>query len=1766
MDVKQTGPDNDQLYSGFENSHNEKVNFRNYLFLREDDFTREQMFQQAHRFLGNETLHGAGIIRESFKINGKIQDVMPLSPFVASQSTPTGDGNWYLSICPGTAINKLGQEIVVTDTAQTPHENHIFLVNEISGYDTLIAEGHTDAWYISITYEQYLDNDNPDPLSDNVGKSFELDKNGESTGVEVKEIIRDTFKLHVTKENPEKGDNTGNLVLIGHYKQADVAKAEGPFNTAECVYLRSTLDIQNSVQQIDESRGLVKHLDGYVLDDFKDKKKFVGTNAVDLTNDFVTDASSLAGAKGINSFAVGDNVCAPNRGSVAIGRFNAAESEDNILEVGVGIRDLRENALEITYKGKVSAPKQTPLIEDGSDLITKEYFDNNSSGNDYRPNVNGFIDPSRVSVAYDQQNETVTFLKFEQTEYSSDYFAKGQRFTLVEETPYNIASQLREGINHVFLDVNNIIEVKQEWDYSGLAPVLTIYKTPYDGDIGLKTISVTPDYHGSTMDGDTRNFINEHSGMWISWGLAANAYYPTKLDREAGALINDDVYHPIASLNGEDPHSRVKPSLWGMINCKWGEELFKEFYPSGNDSWLTTVSKPGALYQTIDNDNPTNASLSRGIDDYGEGKGGWFLYFVRPDLRTKVDVGTNVVTEPHDDVLIPLTISCNKGRRYNGLNESVREIANHYKSVICDWKALGLIFIEDERMEEYVNISHLELKDLLYGNVTDCIDSLENGDVHDVRPKLNGFINPERVTVVYEAGDKISFKKYSSDNEYSSDYYSYGKRYKLVEEKPLEVTWGAFEVGINHVFLMGDCKLRVTQSWDRGGGYLPILSVYKAYVREGEDYLVAISVTPDYHGTSMDGETRNFINSNNGAWISWGLSANAYSYYTLDREAGQLVNDDVFHSIAVLNGENGNERVRPALWYLDRADWGSELYKEHLPSGDDNWRSKISTNGTLYQHIDEASQENTKLIENSGKGGWFLYYVRPDLRTVVDENGKVTVPHDDVLIPLTLSCDHCQRYSGLNESVRLITNHYKSVICDWKALGLIFIEDAKMKEYVNIAHLDMKDLLHGNVTDCINVADNNNVHKVRPNINGFVDPTKVKISYNEVNELLSFFGTSTAYYVNGRRYEIPKDNPMVNLTGVKLGINHVFLLPNFKFQVFDNWEDVDPGYLPVLTIYKGTDNTPTTPTYGGSVKTISVTPDYHGTTMDSSTRNFINENNGTWISSGVSVSSLDNCLEREEGVLVNDDVFHPIPARNNTTLSDGTVIPKVNPSLLYINDCEWGKEEISQRFAGGSSNWISELCSGGVYYQHLDHKEGFTHNAELRRDSSVKGGWFLYFVRSDIRGEGDNNDVIIPLSLKINSYQYRYEGLDASVRTIANHYKGLICDWKVLGLMFVSSGRICEYHNIAHFELKDLLFGNVTSLCANSHDSGGVYSGTKPTSFKISNLPAAVTSDETWNGTYKQVSEYVYKMDGYEKYVSALPGRSTWIMSNDPNNTWFTEAICYCVDTWPGNTTFKWHYYTKTVPSEQKSFTVDIEALTFPTEPYSAPPTSTDSVSNDTGAYNFVRADNGYFAKDMLRMDWNTINNRAELEVMTPVENNGVVIMAAGSEKLTVDTNGTISAPAAINTNIANNSKALITKEYADANYANPVSSGGNTKLTYGFGRASWGYDDYIGPSAGITQANSNCSHVILENGVIQKLSYFLEGHNQPGYLRLLVNGVEEYVSPKNNTLPTFPASGSNLNGVLSGLNISVNEGDLIRIKMDSSGTNGQVTMLVESV
>lgn len=345
-------------------------------------------------------------------------------------------------------------------------------------------------------------------------------------------------------------------------------------------------------------------------------------------------------------------------------------------------------------------------------------------------------------------------------------------------------------------------------------------------------------------------------------------------------------------------------------------------------------------------------------------------------------------------------------------------------------------------------------------------------------------------------------------------------------------------------------------------------------------------------------------------------------------------------------------------------------------------------------------------------------------------------------------------------------------------------------------------------------------------------------------------------------------------------------------------------------------------------------------------------------------------------------------------------------------------------------------------------------------------------------------------------------------------------------------------------------------------NSEGVYSSTKPTSFSISNLPTEVSGDGSWNGIYKQISEYVYKMDGFEKYVSALPGRSTWIMSDNPNSTWFTDAVCYCVDTWPGHQTFTWHYYTKSATPEQKTFTVDIKALTFPSEPYSAPPESTGTSLTDSGAHNLVRSNNGYFAKDKLRMDWNTTSNRAELEVMTSAENNGVAIMAAGSEKLTVDTNGIVSAPAANNTNIANNNKALITKEYADANYKNPPAVSSGSKVAYGFGANSWSWGGSFAPNGG-SERDGGCSHLIFETGTITKLSYFFEGHDADGAIKIYKNESSDpiYTSPVVSATITADKD----YGLFTGLNVSVTEGDRIVVRVVGGGQAGQVTVFVEA-
>ncbi len=103
----------------------------------------------------------------------------------------------------------------------------------------------------------------------------------------------------------------------------------------------------------------------------------IGEDAVDLSTQTLN--STTSGATGDFSFAIGKNTTAKGLYSTALGVSNIGH-ENTVLEVGIGDNITPENALEIYLDGSVIFPSLTPdLIQDSRSLITKEYFESNSS-------------------------------------------------------------------------------------------------------------------------------------------------------------------------------------------------------------------------------------------------------------------------------------------------------------------------------------------------------------------------------------------------------------------------------------------------------------------------------------------------------------------------------------------------------------------------------------------------------------------------------------------------------------------------------------------------------------------------------------------------------------------------------------------------------------------------------------------------------------------------------------------------------------------------------------------------------------------------------------------------------------------------------------------------------------------------------------------------------------------------------------------------------------------------------------------------------------------------------------------------------------------------------------------------------------------------------------------------------------------------------------------------------------------------------------------
>lgn len=349
-------------------------------------------------------------------------------------------------------------------------------------------------------------------------------------------------------------------------------------------------------------------------------------------------------------------------------------------------------------------------VTNAAHAVTKKYVDDAIKENDIatvRPHLNGFVHPERLQLEFFEFESSIKFTSTKEdgsTEDRVGYFVKGRKYEL-STTLRHAVNVGNDGFNFVFLRNDSSFVTVSSWEdaEAGWLPILVAYREVEEdaagNKVGSKLISVTPDYHGTTMDGSTRHFVNANNGLWIEWGLGHNSRNDKSIEREEGEVSNEDVSYHIPALNDVDNSLSVKPAVWCMTNSIWGEEEFKEYTGHGVPAWLSHLSSESfTLYQA-------EGELRSGVDgNYG----GWFLYFAKPDLRSDLYV---------NDVFVPLTISKKYEDRYSGLDASVREVCNHYKNLICDWKVLGLIYIQGGAFREYLNIANFELKDLLYGDL-----------------------------------------------------------------------------------------------------------------------------------------------------------------------------------------------------------------------------------------------------------------------------------------------------------------------------------------------------------------------------------------------------------------------------------------------------------------------------------------------------------------------------------------------------------------------------------------------------------------------------------------------------------------------------------------------------------------------------------------------------------------------------------------------------------------------------------------------------------------------------------------------------------------------------------------------------------------------------------------------------------------------------------------------------------------------------------------
>lgn len=331
----------------------------------------------------------------------------------------------------------------------------------------------------------------------------------------------------------------------------------------------------------------------------------------------------------------------------------------------------------------------------------------------------------------------------------------------------------------------------------------------------------------------------------------------------------------------------------------------------------------------------------------------------------------------------------------------------------------------------------------------------------------------------------------------------------------------------------------------------------------------------------------------------------------------------------------------------------------------------------------------------------------------------------------------------------------------------------------------------------------------------------------------------------------------------------------------------------------------------------------------------------------------------------------------------------------------------------------------------------------------------------------------------------------------------------------------------------------ITKAYFDAHNGTGTGDGSSDPISLPASLNVAGLSTE-WDGIYTWNIAGYYRKGTEEKYI-LQDGPSVWVIGASPTVD-YTQGICKSTGIYPHGSNQIWTDINNTVFNN---------IIITDAENKRVSPTISTSREVETSA--LVRSDNGYVTKDRILLQWADTTKRGEIDVMG-VDSNGFAFKIHNSEKLLINTNGVITAPTASNTDIAASSKALITKEYADATYSD--GGAGGAMLSYGFSRISWNSNGLLGPN-GSNDLDGQCSHIVFRSGNVTQLSYYFEGHNTAGSIQLIVDGAIVYTSP------SVPGA-AHQSGLFNGLNVPVTVGQKMQIRIVGGGQRGQVTLVVE--